>query len=258
MFPIEMFSSFQHLEFGIAIIFVHMTMKNLTMTTFACVSLLRSCHGLYHGCWQNPVPRISSKGGSITFPAWYAHRNAHETCPLDTGMQLFMTSGYNEGTNVTQTAYQIVKRRRGFPVQRVFISAAIALLTIFSSSLSQQETSTKHDRKLHVSTRPCPVYAGESPSTGMLCVAEYCSIPLSHCLSDVTCAKGLGCFMNCAVNDALASDKNIGMKDMTTMRSEGTCQVRCMDLYQNKHLAEFTECSLTRHHCYDALKPDAR
>jgi len=83
---------------------------------------------------------------------------------------------------------------------------------------------------------------------GMACVANHCSAKLSQCLSDPKCAQGLGCFMGCAAKDAIHSNQ----------MSEGSCQVRCMDLYQNKLLDDFTDCSLTENHCYDALKADTR
>ena len=82
---------------------------------------------------------------------------------------------------------------------------------------------------------------------GMSCVTEKCGDRLTKCLSDSKCARGLGCFISCAARDSLNSND-----------SEGACQVRCMDLYENALLNEFTDCSLTKNKCYDPLKADMR
>lgn len=88
----------------------------------------------------------------------------------------------------------------------------------------------------------------DEAATGMRCVTSYCSKELSQCLSNGSCAQGLGCFMGCATTDAVKG--NVG--------NEGACQVRCMDLYQNKLLDEFTECSLTKNRCYEPLQADQK
>lgn len=84
---------------------------------------------------------------------------------------------------------------------------------------------------------------------GMNCVAKNCSQELSKCLSDANCTRGLGCFISCSSMDALKSGPN---------KLEGSCQVRCMDLYQNSILDDFTECTLTNNRCYEPIKADNR
>ncbi len=96
-------------------------------------------------------------------------------------------------------------------------------------------------------TRTC--FAQEAK--GMNCVSKYCSQELSKCISDPKCARGLGCFINCSTIDIL---KNPTVK----MKEEGVCQVRCMDLYQNSNLDDFTECTLTKNCCYEPIKSDER
>jgi len=83
-----------------------------------------------------------------------------------------------------------------------------------------------------------------SGPTGMACVAKHCSRELGECLSDRQCARGMGCFVGCVVNPQI--------------EIEGSCQVRCMDLYQNENLDKFTDCTLTRNKCYETLKADNR
>ncbi len=234
-------------------------MKNFATVAFAFSLLLQSCHGFSNARTCNSVHCILSRRGYSSLPIGYIHPHPRgRSFLLDTGTQLCMAVRDDADNNTTQMTYHIRWREQRLPLQRLFISTVIALSVMFTSSLSREETPTIHDRHFHMSTCPFQAYAGDSPSTGMACVAEHCSSPLSRCLSDLTCAKGLGCFMNCAMNDALASEKNIYTKGIVTMRSEGACQVRCMDLYQNKLLDDFTECSLTKYRCYDALRADAR
>ena len=88
--------------------------------------------------------------------------------------------------------------------------------------------------------------------TGMSCVASYCATELKDCLLDPNCAKGLQCFVSCAVTSG--STKTPAGADV----EEGACQVRCTDLYENPQLTAFTKCTLTDHGCYPALPEDER
>lgn len=97
---------------------------------------------------------------------------------------------------------------------------------------------------------------------GMTCVAKNCSKELSKCLSNPTCGQGLGCFIGCTTSDIVKnSSSRVAAVDELGKQPkiiEGACQVRCMDLYQNHLLDDFTECSLTKNHCYPCLKADDR
>ena len=109
-----------------------------------------------------------------------------------------------------------------------------------------------------------PPQVPETPKKGMSCVSAYCSRELSKCLSNPSCAQGLGCFIGCSTSDIVkgtSTSTGTGTNKGTSTiehRTEGACQVRCMDLYQSPLLDDFTECSLTKNNCYECLKADDR
>ena len=91
---------------------------------------------------------------------------------------------------------------------------------------------------------------------GMGCIVANCPIEFSSCLANPKCASGLRCFIQCAISDATSTRSDNALEQQT--RTEGSCQTRCMDLYQNTLLDEFTECSLTNNRCYPPLRSDHR
>lgn len=147
-------------------------------------------------------------------------------------------------------AYQSRKFLKDF-IRNTLSSIIIGVIVILPVQPSSQ-------LGIHTPLYAAPALASESKHrpTGMACVSQSCSRQLSECLADSNCAKGLGCFSRCAAKDAY--DKIRSNRKDVDARIEGSCQVRCMDLYQNERLDDFTDCTLTKNRCYDVLKADAR
>lgn len=95
-----------------------------------------------------------------------------------------------------------------------------------------------------IATKPLDTLAinGEQYSydSGMVCATKNCIRELKNCMTDKSCAPGLACLLSCRFRE-----------------NEGDCQVRCMDLYENRAMEELTECTLTKNSCYPPLPADS-
>mmetsp|Transcript_33455 Transcript_33455/g.72393 ORF Transcript_33455/g.72393 Transcript_33455/m.72393 type:complete len:488 (+) Transcript_33455:39-1502(+) len=147
------------------------------------------------------------------------------------------------------------RSRSSAPLAKVTFVVAILLAATFtpipqptlrttSSAVGDTATSPTYESQLFVQS----AFAMDDDvvSKGMSCVASKCSKQFASCISDKTCSNGMGCFVKCAALPHSQSD------------AEGSCQVRCMDLYQNELLDDFTDCTLTNNACYKALDVDER
>jgi hypothetical protein len=77
-------------------------------------------------------------------------------------------------------------------------------------------------------------------STGILCATQHCQRQLATCMKDSSCAPGLGCpLLRCQLQQQQQQQQQ------PNSSSEGNCQVRCVDLYENEAMQALTDCTLT-------------